>query len=69
MNFYKTVFLIIQAIAAVSSAEIKPLYAGTIELDDNILRKNTCIFKTLPLPFAKDTFQSSGKINVIATIS
>lgn len=35
------------------TAEIRPIFAGTLELDDKILRLNTCIFKNISIPLTK----------------
>lgn len=59
---------IVEQVKETKSSLITPIYAGSLELDDKILRLNTCIFKNITLPFAK-SFYESTEMDVIASIS
>lgn len=68
MQTCKEILILLLAFITAFSSSIKPLYAGTLVLEDRILRSNTCIFKTLPLPFTK-TYYEGRNIEVVAAMS
>jgi hypothetical protein len=68
-QFTLALLLLSALLALASSAPLRPIYAGTLELEDKILRLNTCIFKNLTLPFTKSEYEAFSNVGVIATIS
>jgi len=71
MKNIHNIAIIFLTIIAINCFDIKPLYAGTIVLEDDILRKNTCIGKKIDLPktISSEYYNANKDISMVAYIS
>lgn len=70
-NIHNIAIILLSIIVVFNCFDIKPLYAGTIVLEDDILRKNTCIGKKIDLPkiISREYYNANKDISIVAYIS